>query len=269
VDPVRRLEVRRQPAVHRQHGRREQVHWLAPAAQQVLDRAPRRQPPHGSGPNVLDLPRSGSRSFPRSCLTRRSPAIRSTGARVEEESTAAPALARVLAASVAMATPASGPPARRGSAAPSPQPGLRRHRAVDSGAKARLAFQVPLRRAFLGDGAAEGDDVERGARGGRGVREVERRLERAPKMEPSAASTSTCRRSKWKNLPPPCRRAGVGALPVAFVDVHALEEARHEPNVARHDGAPVVRAVPGREAGANSKANVADQNRRLWPNYAG
>jgi hypothetical protein len=180
VDPVRRLEVRRQPAVHRQHGRREQVHWLAPAAQQVLDRlsssspaSPRLRPqcPLSSSIRWSKYPtysalmgsagftnRSGTHAAKRSVVhaaaapyrTAATPAVtkllamrmplphgphppvpgdplhgRRQGGRVEEESTAAPALARVLSASVAMATPASGPPARRGSgsAAPARSPG--------------------------------------------------------------------------------------------------------------------------------------------------
>ncbi|BAF06001.1 Os01g0719800 [Oryza sativa Japonica Group] len=60
VDPVRRLEVRRRAAVHRQDGGREQVQRLAStrradAQQQVLHRVPRRHPPHGARADVLHL----------------------------------------------------------------------------------------------------------------------------------------------------------------------------------------------------------------------
>jgi hypothetical protein len=313
VDPVRRLEVRRRPAVHRQHGRREQVQRLAPAApladaeQQVLDRVPRRQPPHCAGPDSLHLP----------AVVEVPHVLRADGVRRVHEQVRHPRRQRRERRVVhAAATPLQERRHARGDEAvgdadalphppvPDPLHGRRHERRVeeerrqDGGARpgqglggqrrdrrpqrvarqpdavvlpgrhghgvvdglhgdaeAGLAFQpvadqqevqlqVPLRRALLGDGAAEGGDVVRGAGGGRGVHEVERRLESVDGAEDGAVGGVDEHLPQLEvEEPPPRRRAGVGALPVplavALEDVHALDK-------ARHDGAPVVWAVPGR-----------------------
>ncbi|TVU50736.1 hypothetical protein EJB05_02123, partial [Eragrostis curvula] len=56
----------------------------------------------------------------------------------------------------------------------------------------QVQLQVARQGALLGDRAAEGHDVVRGAGGWNAYT--------APKTEPSAASTSAWRSSKWKNL---------------------------------------------------------------------
>jgi hypothetical protein len=86
----------------------------------------------------------------------------------------------------------------------------------------------------------EGDDVVRGTGGGRRVEEVERRLERVDSAEDGAVGGVDEHLPQLEvEEPPPHRHAGVGTLPVALQDVHALHK-------ACHDGSPVVRAVPGR-----------------------
>ncbi|CAL4947733.1 unnamed protein product [Urochloa decumbens] len=159
-------------------------------------------------------------------------------------------------------------------------PGRRRQGVVDGlhgGAEAGLAFepvadelevelQVPLRGALLGDGAAEGDDEVRGGGGGGGVEEVERGAKRVDGAEDGAVGGVDEHLMQIDvEEPPPRRRAGIGALPVplpvALEDVHALDE-------ARHDGAPVVGAVPGRSKAYQIQIiqAIRIQKRRLFDN---
>ncbi|CAL4974338.1 unnamed protein product [Urochloa decumbens] len=339
VDPVRRLEVRRRPSVHRQHGRREQVQRLAPAAsallpdaeQQVLDGVPRREPTDGAGPDGLHLPP----------VVEVPHVLGADGVRRVHEQIRHPRRQRrerrLAAGGAASSLLQDGRHARRDEAAgdadalphpPVPDPlhrrrherrveeerwkqhaprrpgqglagqrrdgrtqrvarqphaavlpGRRRRQGVvdglHGGAEAGLAFepvadelevelQVPLRGALLGDGAAEGDDEVWGGGGSGGVGEVERGVKRVDGAEDGAVGGVDEHLMQIEvEEPPPRRRAGVGALPVplpvALEDVHALDE-------ARHDGAPVVGAVPGRSKAYQIIQAIRIQKRRLLDN---
>ncbi|WVZ69053.1 hypothetical protein U9M48_017903 [Paspalum notatum var. saurae] len=196
------------------------------------------------------------------CFSRRWSPIRSTGADTNGAlkrnvgSTAAPRLDQVLGAQ--RRDGRTQRVSREPDAAVLPGRGRGCHGLVyglHGGAEAGLALQpvaqqlevqlqVPLRRALLGDGAAEGDDVVRGGGGGCGVEEVERRLERVDGAEDGAVGGVDEHLPQFElEEPPPLRRAGIGALtvplPVSLQDVDALDK-------ARHDGSTVVGAVPGR-----------------------
>ncbi|WVZ69054.1 LOW QUALITY PROTEIN: hypothetical protein U9M48_017904, partial [Paspalum notatum var. saurae] len=182
------------------------------------------------------------------CFSRRWSPIRSTGADTNGAlkrnvgSTAAPALTRFLAPSVAMAEPSEWPASQTRPCCPATAAAATVSCMACMAARKRDLPSSPLRSSWRSSSRSRFAEpflvmvprkATTGDGGGRGVEEVERRLERVDGAEDGAVGGVD------EHLPqfelkerPPRRRAGVGALtvplPVSLQDVDALDKARHD-----------------------------------------